>query len=88
MLSDTMTIRPLDRAAVFCEAEGCARPALYVFFAKRQRERGRSIEFGTNRGDDVVLMCSAYCHTHAVQSAAQAGVSLPLLERRYAHAGG
>jgi hypothetical protein len=87
MLSDTMTIRPLDRAAVFYETEGCARPALYVFFAKRQRERGRSIEYGTNLRDDV-LMCSAYCHEHAVQSAAQAGVSLPLLERRYAHAGG
>jgi hypothetical protein len=88
MLSDTITIRPLDGAPVFCEADGCATPAVYLFLGKRQRDRARADEFGTNPRDGVFLMCSAYCHIHAIRSAAEAGVSLPLVRHRHAHAGG
>ena len=31
MLSETITIKPLDGSAVLCEADECDKPALYLF---------------------------------------------------------
>jgi hypothetical protein len=67
MLSDTLTIRPFLGTGVFCESDGCASPAVYLFFAERQRDRRWSIEFGARPRGGTFLMCSAFCHAHAVR---------------------